>query len=526
MSRVMVIGLDGANWKVLSPLIQRGKLPNLQRLTERGVSGTLESTFPPVTAPAWLSMATGKNPGKTGIYDFLSRKGRDSYSNEILNSYHFRRNRTYWDLLGEEASICILNYPRLCPPYKISGVMISGTGCLTTEEICYPPNLKRKLDELTDGYKISLFWNDPKYYNNQNLFINDLKDLIKKRIKVNQYLLKKRKWDLFITIFSACDYLQHVMWKIWEASSPFLEYERFIDVWQKIDEGVGKIFSFTDEKTFLFIVSDHGFGPLNENFLVNRWLEKEGFLIRNRGFQLPMRRIIKKLFELVPKRLSKNILKISFPTAIADLQSNFNPTLNKINISKSLAFGAGHTSSAHGAIYVDQKQSNYEEIRNRIIKKLKLLEKHYGKDFKVKCYKPEEIYSGDKVNLAPDILFKINDHRCNIQENRFNGKIFQRKVPFKNKTGSHRKYGVFIVKGPYIKESGTKINKIRIYDIAPTILHIFGLPIPNDMDGRVLKEIFKKSSSIGQKKVQYYKVDEEKKRIKQIIRHLKLKQKI
>jgi len=49
--------------------------------------------------------------------------------------------------------------------------------------------------------------------------------------------------------------------------------------------------------------------------------------------------------------------------------------------------------------------------------------------------------------------------------------------------------GIFVAKGPRIKK-GIKIDGAKIYDIAPTILHIFGLPIPNEMDGRVLKEIF------------------------------------
>ena len=72
--RVLVIGLDGATFDVLLPLARAGRLPALAALIARGTSAPLRSVFPPVTAPAWASFMTGKNPGKHGIYEFLYRQ--------------------------------------------------------------------------------------------------------------------------------------------------------------------------------------------------------------------------------------------------------------------------------------------------------------------------------------------------------------------------------------------------------------------------------------------------------------------
>ncbi|RLE47527.1 MAG: hypothetical protein DRJ18_03130 [Candidatus Methanomethylicota archaeon] len=72
--RVIVIGLDGATWKLIKPWAEEGKLQTLKRLMEEGAYGELKSTIPPITAAAWASLLTGKNPGKTGIYDFLYLK--------------------------------------------------------------------------------------------------------------------------------------------------------------------------------------------------------------------------------------------------------------------------------------------------------------------------------------------------------------------------------------------------------------------------------------------------------------------
>ncbi|MFQ6053764.1 MAG: alkaline phosphatase family protein, partial [Candidatus Bathyarchaeia archaeon] len=73
--RVLLLGLDGATFDIIEPMARSGRLPNLARLISEGSSGVLESTLPPVTLPAWVSMVTGKNPGKLGVFDLLSRDG-------------------------------------------------------------------------------------------------------------------------------------------------------------------------------------------------------------------------------------------------------------------------------------------------------------------------------------------------------------------------------------------------------------------------------------------------------------------
>ncbi len=69
--KVMVLGLDGATWDVLEPLIQSGLLPNLARLREQGSSGVLNSVFPPLSPVAWTGVMTGKNSGKHGVFEFV-----------------------------------------------------------------------------------------------------------------------------------------------------------------------------------------------------------------------------------------------------------------------------------------------------------------------------------------------------------------------------------------------------------------------------------------------------------------------
>ena len=90
--KVFVLGLDGATWDVLEPLIQQGLLPNLARLREQGSSGSLRSVFPPLSPVAWTGVMTGKNSGRHGIFEFLEH-GHDPLRGRVNSSR--RSSRSY-----------------------------------------------------------------------------------------------------------------------------------------------------------------------------------------------------------------------------------------------------------------------------------------------------------------------------------------------------------------------------------------------------------------------------------------------
>ena len=69
--KLLVIGWDAADWKVINPLIQDGKMPALKKLMERGVFGNLKTLDPPLSPMLWTSMATGVRPYKHGIGGFV-----------------------------------------------------------------------------------------------------------------------------------------------------------------------------------------------------------------------------------------------------------------------------------------------------------------------------------------------------------------------------------------------------------------------------------------------------------------------
>jgi len=175
------------------------------------------------------------------------------------------------------------------------------------------------------------------------------------------------------------------------------------------------------------------------------------------------------------------------------------------------AFSCPH--SAHfGQIYINLmnrepkgcvEPNEYEKVRNEIIKEMnKLTNPISGKKMKIEIYKPEEIYSGPYIHQAPDIIFLINDAECEADTSLGHDSLFLQGSFDLRCTGTHKKNGIFIASGPEIKES-TEILGAKIIDLTPTLLHMFGIPVPRDMDGRILKEIFKEDSVSAIRKAKF-----------------------
>ena len=104
--RTVVVGLDGGHFELIQPWIDDGKLPNIERAIETGVSTDLDSVLPPVTSPNWKSYATGKNPGELGIFWWENidvENERVYYPTERKNAH-----AEFWELIGEKESAGIV----------------------------------------------------------------------------------------------------------------------------------------------------------------------------------------------------------------------------------------------------------------------------------------------------------------------------------------------------------------------------------------------------------------------------------
>ena len=127
MQRVVVIGLDGGTLDLMQPWMDDNSLPTFNKIRKQGVYGYLRSTTPYYSAPAWVSIVTGCNPGKHGIYDFFRT---DCFAKKNLISSSYRKKPAIWNLLtNADRKSIVVNVPGTYPPEEINGVMIT---CLLT----------------------------------------------------------------------------------------------------------------------------------------------------------------------------------------------------------------------------------------------------------------------------------------------------------------------------------------------------------------------------------------------------------
>jgi len=500
--KVLVIGLDGACMDLIKVWTREGKLPTFEKLMREGSYGNLESVTPPLTIPAWNCLATGKNPGKLGCFGFVQK---------VYKSYDFRlcaslskKEKDIWDILsGYGRKVFVLNAPNVISAHKINGYMVAGFLCLSEKNLAYPEGLRDLLRDM--NYKRGSPYIIPFLTGSDYEISRMLEEMTESICKVLFHFLEK-EWDFGFVVFQELDGAGH---RFWNRKDILLKHYQHID--RKLKEILNKL-NDVDDETNIIIVSDHGFGPNKRVFLINEWLAREGYLkLRKKPSLLLINTIIRVLKEENILRILKLLMKC-FPHLLPLYESLFRGAMRvPILWNETKAFCYGNW----GMIYINLsgrepqgivKEENYEELRTEIIEKLQKIS--------VKACRREEIYHGPYLELAPDIIIQIDDYVNSVAGKIGYNKEFTEGFIFE---GYHnRMNGTFIAWGPDIREN-FEINA-KIYDIAPTILHMFGVPIPKDMDGRVLKEIFK--GDLAMQEIKYQEL-EENRRIKKRIKELK-----
>jgi len=494
--RVLVLGLDGASFDIIEPMAKSGRLPNLARLIEEGSSGILESTIPPVTIPAWVSMMTGKNPGKLGFFDLLRR---DGYGVEP-NGYCYGSHSPIWQILNSYGvRTGVMNLPGSYPPDEVDGFMVAGMMTPSKRSpFSYPATLAADLDSTVSRYEIDV----PQWqYFDEGHFIKDVYKVTEKRGRAAEYLVESIPCDFYMVVFTSSDRLQHVLWSKREVIEAY---------WEKLDGVIGRILRLLGDDTTVLVVSDHGFGPLVRTFYVNEWLHSRGYLRVKRGAGegriVRLGKLMERLYRFLgEKRLLHPLTVLLNEVLGLDRLKRYTYSYlshervgERVDWSRTKAFSIVHTphfghiylnlngKMSHGCVSEEER----EGLRRAIINELATLtEPQTGKRLKVDVYPAEEIYSGPFAKEAPDIVFLVDDGRCEMDAKVGKGSLFEAGASMTGWTGTHTKDGVFIARGPGIKR-GYRMRKASILDVAPTILRLFGISPPGEMDGRVMEDIF------------------------------------
>ncbi|MFN2219002.1 MAG: alkaline phosphatase family protein [Anaerolineae bacterium] len=514
--KVLVIGLDGVTLDLLGPWIEAGELPNLQKLIQEGASGKLRSTLPPISSSSWSSFATGVNPGKHGLVDFVY-PGADSYKVSMINATS-RQTRALWNWLNDAGyKVGLLGIPTTYPPEPVDGFMISGFLSPGPEsEWAYPPELKPELLAEVGEFMLAP---DERYRSTRwlNRFLDDLTASVENRTQAALYLMRTKPWDLFTVVYWDTDMVQHETWRLLDPSHPRYNSDEaaaarnmVLEFHRKVDKDVGRLVTEAGPDTLVVVMSDHGFGPVHSFFLTNNWLASLGLL---QFKQRPWTAFKKALFRLgftplrmfrIAKALGLGSLRkrVRFQQKSGLLNRAF-LSFDDVDWSRTRAFSIG----SFGQVYINlagvrpegivQPGDEYKALREQIAREaLALTDPRTGEPLVERIYTREEIYSGPYTNRTPDLIVQPRgwEYMAFGHADFGSNKLVE---PIIGLSGHHRPDGILILAGPGVK-AGMPLEGANIMDLTPTLLHAVGVGVPRDLDGQVLSEAFEASSPVAQ----------------------------
>ena len=455
--KLMVIGLDSMPASIFDEL---DDLPNIKKMVENGLYSVLQSCHPPITIPAWMVMMTGKSPGELGIYGFRHRKG-SSYSEGWIATSKSISEKKVWDYLAEQGrKSCLVGVPPSYPPYPVTGSLVS---CFITpsdkNEYTYPSALKHEIESLVGNYLFDV----PFRTDDRDAILKALYEMTEKRFTVIKYLMKREAWNFLMFVEIGVDRIHHAFWKFHDKNHPkYLPGNKYEDTirnyYKFVDQKIGELIDIADDDTYFLTVSDHGTSGMKGCFCVNEWMIQEGLLSIN-----------------------------NYPDKQTDIDKC------DIDWSKTTAWGWGGY-YARVFLNVKGREANgiipledYESVRDRIKQKLLQIKGPRGEKFDTKVYTAEELY-GKALGDKPDLMVYFDDLYW-----RSAGTIGHKSLYLdENDTGPddsvHWHDGIFVL---YKKSKSKQIFHARmsIYDVAPNIMHLMGLEIPDGLRGFVSPQV-------------------------------------
>lgn len=481
-SPTLIVGWDGAPFDIVGEFIEDGALPNLERLSEQGHFGPLD-TVPYVMSPcAWSTFLTGKNAGKHGVYDFYASDFREGqYFREPIDA-SARQEPELWKLLNAQGTTAgAINVPVTYPAesleeYMVTGVLSPG---VDDEQFTYPSDLLDEYEEL-DEYLIDL---DVGKHDNKASFIERVYQMVEARTELILHCIEQgTDVDVLMAVFTSPDRLAHYYYHFQDETHPYRETEsaetleqyRHVmrDLFELLDEKLGLIVERFeeqyDEPINVSVVSDHGMDSLEEMFFLNQWLAESGYLV----------------FDEETRNIDAE-----------ELPSEKQYVFGRVDWEQTTAYSIGKA----GDLYLNLEgrepqgsvpESEYEHVREELAEDLRGLTHPETGESVVDSITPrEDHFEGPYTEIAPDLLVSLKDGYFSLGY-LFEDQLFMRNdrtdTPFV--TGIEDGPGILCQAGSSFatRESTPDIGLI---DYVPTLLHALDLELPSDVDGRVVDDL-------------------------------------
>lgn len=504
--RTVVLGFDALDFRYLDEF--EDSLPNFATLRSEGVEAPLDSTFPPWTGSAWPSMYTGTDPSHHGVFSFFEYEDSNPETAELATRADVKQPAIWNYLTAEDVPAIVLNVPMTSPADDVEGVLVPGY--LAPENADgHPEGIREELsDALGERYRI---YSRAESSDDGEEKLAGYLDLIEMRTEAATYLLSEYDWEVAVIQVQKTDAVFH----------NFDDREAFRRVYERADALVGEVRDSLDEPANVVVCSDHGMGPMDGYAVyVNDVLEDHGFVestadavhpsLATRkstltgdtdeagddgggGVAAALAGVVSKsplspgtVYRLSQRLGLESTLRALVPRdVISSLKRGVDWRASEAYCRLGSELGIRINLRGRDADGV-VPESEYEEMRDDIIEILSGLKTPEGEPvFEFVCRR-EKLYDGPYTEDAPDVLFMPTGMNHSIGTRIVDTQF----VPYE--AYDHKRTGVFLGAGPAF-EGGGELDGLDLTDVAPTVLALAGLPVPERMTGAVPSGLLRRS---------------------------------
>jgi len=530
--QVVLVGMDGLGWGEIEKWVAGGTLSTIGSLRDAGTWTTLTSTHPPWTPCAWPSLLSGRNPGRHGVFDFFTR---EDYDKRLVDRSDVKSPYVYEIADAQGLVPVVVNYPVTHPATELdSGAVVPGY--VAPEDVAFHPPRLRKIYESEHGpYRL---YPD---YTADNDVVAEYVSVARCRRDMTRLLDERYDWDFLAVQFQVTDSVFHAL----------DDQEKIRRVLVKVDEFADDIITLADDDAHVFIVSDHGMGDYSWTFYVNSWLADNGYCETTQGKMQYFPQIKSKLkaskgdgrganttkgdterggigrnrtdgtelswtarlvssvtdafsvVGLTPRRIHRaldtvglaEIVEMLIPQEILLEAQNETVDVRNSTAFQLLFNSFGVHLNVEGRETAGRiPQDQYDSVRDELMSELASIRDPSGNRAFEAVRPREEVYTGENIHRAPDIILIPTDYQCDVS-----GTLMD--TWRRNRHKNHKPEGILVSNreleidrqrcgretddGP-LEQRHVTDTAASIYDVAPTIASALGLSADSKADGRIL----------------------------------------
>jgi len=492
MSRVILIAWDGADWRILDPLLEQGALPNLQALIDRGQRDVLRSTVPTHSWSAWPSFLTGVDPVDHGVYDILETVPGTHKQYPV--TYKSIKARTFLDdLTAAKKKQLLLDVPLTFPPPAIEGTLAAGGVLPKGRQFTMPGDLPEQLQQAGLEWPINgMSWTT--YHNKPDAYLDEAFEVTGKRIKASEWLMDNTDWDLMATVWVSIDRTQHALSNYVAPDHP--DYaknkdtrigKKVADIFRQTDDAIGSFVSRARDDDIILFISDHGFQSCMRTVNMDRLLHEFGYLEFSASNAVfgpmqwgPVRKVARKVYDTLGLHG-----KVALPQSVNWQKTRAFTTIRSTGEGVSLNLAGRDLDGT-----VDP--GDYEKVRDELMDRLgSYVDPVTGRKPVKSIARREEVFKGKFADEAPDIMmvpaegYSLTHAKSAIEDADW-------------VSGDHRMEGVIVAVGPQVRRFE---STPALIDMAPTLVAALDAPTAVKPTGRVLTEVVGGEGGLAEREI-------------------------